>query len=1752
MKIREATSTKFSKKLPVLLNASLILLMVLLGTTTTYSQADCSSAIIVCGNTQAYNPSGVGEKSEQLACGGIEHNSVWFAFQAKTNGTLNFVIRPTTLQGLPTVADVDWSLYQLAGAPGTSNCNTKTQLSCNFSGSSTVFGIPGATGMATPPYVATQFNPGIAVVSGTWYAIQIDKLSSTTQLLLSVQFTGNTESNHLNSTAGIFDNRPDFTATNASACSGTFNFNSSSSVSTVGITSYLWDFGDGSTSTAQNPSHSYITDGIYYVSLTITNSNGCKTMIRKKVIYNNTAPTINTSGLFVTPACSNSNSGTLTIVTEGATNPGVSGGTAPYTYELVSPSPMIRASQTSNTFTGLQPGAYTVKVTDACGKAVIGMVTITQIATNSLIGLSIQNIQSACTGSPTGSATIFANGTSPPYTMALVSSSPVTTSAQTAIQRDPVTATYYVTFKNLLPGVYTVEAFDGCGKARRATFTVNGSSAPIANSIASPSCTGTGTGTITVTATAATGLSGNGSPGSYQYALISPSPVNRAFQNSSVFENLTPGVYTVATKDACGNIGTSTVTVNTAVSPNFGTSFTSASCPNGNTGTIEVQNGTVAGGGSPYFYELIAPSVVTRPSQSSNFFNNLPAGSYTVRMTDVCGTKATTNLIVATVVAPTFTTLTSASCGATANGTITITPSSTSTGPYSFELVSPGGAIRAPQPSNIAHTNNSIFTGLSIGTYTVRMTDGCGIPITSTSAISSPTSLAFPTGSTSTPSCSASNTGQITVGLPTTGLGAYMYELISPSTEIRGPQSSRIFNNLPVGNYTVRIKDICGTQVDNSSSPISVGIATAPTLTVTNTSSCAASSGTITCTAATTNQGAGTYQFALISPSPVNRPNQTSPIFTGLQAGIYTVQITDLCNVTGTTTTTITAAGAFTPAAGGSVVRCSGVNYIGQIIVTSPQNFTSGGPIPAGSGGGPYTYAVYDAANTTLIAGPQASNVFSTITPIVVTPSHTIRVTDACNNTSTVAVTINPPTALTAAVISATTASCAGSSTGIIKVTTASTGGLAPFRYTLIDATTAAVVAGPQSSITFTNIPANATGYFVRTTDACGNVVTSSTALLFPAAVTPTANVATTSSCGSALTGRIVVTPGTGATLAGGTFSYSLYNSTNNTLIRNAQTSPVFENLGAGTYTARITDQCATTGTVTATINNNVTALTVTGTATNTCSGSSTGTITASSTGGSLPVTYTLLLQPSGTVVAGPQSDNVFSGLAANTYAVRVTDACFTDVNSADIVLGTISSVPTISTTTALDCSGASVIGGYGGGGSGGPYTYAFCSGAGCSSFGSFSNVSTFTIPASGTYRVAVRDRCDLQTSSSDIVISIPTKATITGIIKNNACGATTITVSASNIPNTPYYSLDGGNFTTNIGSVPVGSHTIRVANYNGLTFECASNPFSFTVSANQLPPNTTTNINICVGTSTALTATCTTGNVAWYGSNSTTLLSTVSPFTTPVLNTNTTYNVRCVSGSCLSNFVVVTVNTISPPTASASNTGPYLSGQTIGLNASGGTSYSWSGPNSFTSTTQNPTIANAQAFMSGIYKVSVSNGVCNTTATATTNVIVRISIPTVSNTTVCGGSTVNVSFTTAGTFNGGNQFQIQLSDAGGSFNSPTVIGTTSTGGIVACQIPSNTVEGGTYFLRVVSSNPVVAGNANASVLTIIPANKTLTTNYTTGTTVISAGVKIMATNKVISPANVTYKAGKAIEMNVGFSVGTGANFKTEIGGCPN
>lgn len=66
---------------------------------------------------------------------------------------------------------------------------------------------------------------------------------------------------------------------NVACTPATVQFTDMSAPGAGSLTNWLWAFGDGANSTAQNPSHIYTQTGYYNVSLQVTNSNGCSNNI---------------------------------------------------------------------------------------------------------------------------------------------------------------------------------------------------------------------------------------------------------------------------------------------------------------------------------------------------------------------------------------------------------------------------------------------------------------------------------------------------------------------------------------------------------------------------------------------------------------------------------------------------------------------------------------------------------------------------------------------------------------------------------------------------------------------------------------------------------------------------------------------------------------------------------------------------------------------------------------------------------------------------------------------------------------------------------------------------------------------------------------------------------------------------------------------------------------------------------------------------------------------------------------------------------------------------------------------------------------------------------------------------------------------------------------------------------------------------------------------------------------------------------
>lgn len=110
-----------------------------------------------------------------------------------------------------------------------------------------------------------------------------------------------------------------------------------------------------------------------------------------------------------------------------------------------------------------------------------------------------------------------------------------------------------------------------------------------------------------------------------------------------------------------------------------------------------------------------------------------------------------------------------------------------------------------------------------------------------------------------------------------------------------------------------------------------------------------------------------------------------------------------------------------------------------------------------------------------------------------------------------------------------------------------------------------------------------------------------------------------------------------------------------------------------------------------------------------------------------------------------------------------------------------------------------------------------------------------------------------------------------------------------------------------------------------------------------------------------------------------------------------------------------------------------------------------------------------------------------------------------------CPGSAIQVPFTISGTYNAGNVFTAQLSNASGSFAAPIAIGAMNgtTAGTINATIPLGTAPGTGYIIRVVSSNPAVTGTLSIPIT--VSNGPTASIDPGSSSTVCSGGTAVLA-----------------------------------------
>jgi len=418
---------------------------------------------------------------------------------------------------------------------------------------------------------------------------------------------------------------------------------------TAAIYNISWDFGDGTTAVNSPVSHTYGGAGTYTITLYYQRTGSCVLdSLQMQVVINSDLPPLNLPN--DTVFCDANATLTLNATTTGATS---------YLWSNNSTNPVITVNSA---------GTYSVTVSDALNCTVTGSVTVDYVN----LTLTTTQTNVTCMGMNDGTATVNPSGGYQPYTYSW--------------NTIPVSSTQ--TISNLPAGTYsvTVSENNGCTATSSVTITEAGL-LNITPSQTDVSCFGYSDGIASVSVT-------GGTP-PYTYAW-NTTPV----QTSSTASGLSVGSYTITITD---NLGCSASQLFTLNEPSEFQADIITISPAACAGTPGQMTASATGGTAPYSYLWS-----TTPSQSSVTATGLPAGTYTVTITDNNGCSATAGAEY-TVIGLSFT-QTPENCGQS-NGSATVSVN-TYTGSYSITW-------------NTGSTDPSI-SNLSAGTYTVTVTDDNG------------------------------------------------------------------------------------------------------------------------------------------------------------------------------------------------------------------------------------------------------------------------------------------------------------------------------------------------------------------------------------------------------------------------------------------------------------------------------------------------------------------------------------------------------------------------------------------------------------------------------------------------------------------------------------------------------------------------------------------------------------------------------------------------------------------------------------------------------------------------------------------------------------------------------------------------------------------------------------------------------------------------------------------------------------------
>lgn len=530
-------------------------------------------------------------------------------------------------------------------------------------------------------------------------------------------------------------NAPVITASaTPTGCGGNTGSATASVTNYTGTVTYNWQPGGQTTQTATN-----LAAGTYTCTVGLQMSCGTLTQTVNATVANTGAIiTLNASG--TDPLCNGGTNGSATVT--------VSGGTAPYTYSW-NTTPVQSTASAAN----LSAGVYSVTITDNGGCVAS---TTVSLANPPAIVATVTTTPSMCSANNgTAGANVSSGGTGP---------------FSYAWSCTPIQTTQVAT--NLPAGTYTVAIVD-------------------ANT-----CTATATGTViqqntgwTLTASTPTNVSCfGGSDGAATFTINNPGTSTFTYswntnpaQNTQLAGSITAGSYTCTVTDNTG----CTQMVNITITEPTQLLVNTAQAPTICTGSVGSATAIPSGGTQPYAYAW-----TTTPAQTTSIATGLPAGVFTVTVTDAKGCTVASPVTIGTNIQTlqVSASVTPSKCGSP-NGGVTVSNISGGTGPYTFSWNS----------SPVQTTQNLV--NATPGNYTLSIIDQNGCTGSFPQTVGNVVGL--PLTASSTSDICNSSIGSASVAANGTPPYSYYWSTNPPVT-------TPSLSNVPSGSYFVVVSDAYG------------------------------------------------------------------------------------------------------------------------------------------------------------------------------------------------------------------------------------------------------------------------------------------------------------------------------------------------------------------------------------------------------------------------------------------------------------------------------------------------------------------------------------------------------------------------------------------------------------------------------------------------------------------------------------------------------------------------------------------------------------------------------------------------------------------------------------------------------------------------------------------------------------------------------------------------------------------------------